>query len=152
MLGGGGIQKISNTDLTLIIRVQMAKLNLKMLSLKGIPHIKWRRKVRKKFCYEPFGKSPLRFNTLFTIFSCVSAASICAKVARDKALNNWIFPESKNCSDAVTADTWGSGYPGDAVTKKFLRDNMNPSKYFSNQTYDQKSWVHWRGIIHSSNF
>jgi ribonuclease H2 subunit A len=62
------------------------------------------------------------------LFSCVSAASICAKVARDKVLKDWIFPESKNCPEAVRTNTWGSGYPGDAITKKFLRDNLNPGE------------------------
>ena len=58
----------------------------------------------------------------------MSAASICAKVARDKVLNGWIFPENVSCPETVTTDTWGSGYPGDAVTKKFLRDTLNPGK------------------------
>lgn len=57
-----------------------------------------------------------------SLYPCVSAASICAKVARDKILNVWEFPEK----DVITTTTSGSGYPGDAVTKKFLRDNLNP--------------------------
>ncbi len=81
---------------------------------------------------------------------CVSAASICAKVARDKVLNAWVFPESQNCSDAVVTDKWGSGYPGDAVTKKFLRDNLNPSKVKRIQKRvkfaEEKDSVEWSGI------
>ena len=61
----------------------------------------------------------------------MSAASICAKVDRDKVLKDWIFPEREKFPEVVTTETWGSGYPGDAVTKKFLRDNLNPGeKYF----------------------
>ena len=46
------------------------------------------------------------------------------QVARDKCLKNWIFTENQN--DCEITSEWGSGYPGDAVTKKFLRDNLDP--------------------------
>merc|ERR1719277_559455 len=54
-----------------------------------------------------------------SLYPCVSAASICAKVARDKCLRDWIFVEKQE-GLGMTKE-WGSGYPGDAVTKKFLR-------------------------------
>ncbi len=57
-----------------------------------------------------------------SLYPCVSAASICAKVARDAALKNWTFQEG---ADLFTSK-WGSGYPGDPATKKFLRENLNP--------------------------
>lgn len=53
------------------------------------------------------------------LFPCVSAASICAKVARDRALRKWEFPEG------IEIDNWGSGYPGDAVTKNFLMNSLD---------------------------
>jgi len=56
-----------------------------------------------------------------SLYKCVSAASICAKVARDHALRDWTFQEGPDL-----AGPWGSGYPGDAVTKKFLADNIHP--------------------------
>jgi ribonuclease H2 subunit A len=39
----------------------------------------------------------------------VSAASVCAKVARDHALKDWTFPEGSNVT--VGPKGWGSGYP-----------------------------------------
>jgi len=57
-----------------------------------------------------------------SLYPCVSAASICAKVARDKAISQWQFAEKNQ--DFPSA--WGSGYPGDPVTKKFLRENLDP--------------------------
>ena len=57
-----------------------------------------------------------------SLYPCVSAASICAKVARDRALKEWTFQEGEDCFTKA----WGSGYPGDAVTKKFLGENLNP--------------------------
>ncbi|XP_065570983.1 ribonuclease H2 subunit A-like isoform X2 [Artemia franciscana] len=56
------------------------------------------------------------------LFPVVSAASICAKVARDGVLKQWIFKES-NIEDGIQ---WGSGYPADPVTKKFLIDVLDP--------------------------
>ncbi|GJQ82941.1 hypothetical protein Trydic_g20656 [Trypoxylus dichotomus] len=52
-------------------------------------------------------------------YAIVSAASICAKVVRDHALSVWNFQEFQNDATAVN---FGSGYPGDPVTKKFLTD------------------------------
>lgn len=57
-----------------------------------------------------------------SLYPCVSAASICAKVARDRALAQWKFAEK---GQEFTTE-WGSGYPGDPVTKKFLRENLDP--------------------------
>lgn len=64
-----------------------------------------------------------------SLYPCVSAASVCAKVTRDAAL--------ETCYDAyrtmdsmaaplVSADGWGSGYPSDARCVKWLKRNMDP--------------------------
>lgn len=41
-------------------------------------------------------------------------------------MKDWIFPESQGDNGIKITKQWGSGYPGDAVTKKFLRDNLDP--------------------------
>lgn len=51
-------------------------------------------------------------------YPIVSLASICAKVSRDHALKVWDFREGIK----VPEDGFGSGYPGDPVTKRFLND------------------------------
>jgi ribonuclease H2 subunit A len=54
-------------------------------------------------------------------YPIVSAASICAKVARDLALKTWNFKE-----DVVMTDVpYGSGYPSDPATKKYLSENVD---------------------------
>jgi ribonuclease H2 subunit A len=50
-------------------------------------------------------------------YPIVSLASICAKVSRDQALKVWKFREGIE----VPEDGFGSGYPGDPVTKRFLK-------------------------------
>lgn len=54
-------------------------------------------------------------------YPIVSAASICAKVARDQSLKYWIFPEGLT----DTYESFGSGYPGDPKTKAFLENNVD---------------------------
>lgn len=61
-----------------------------------------------------------------SLFPSVSAASIAAKVARDRALKAWKFPEGTEVTN------WGSGYPGDGVTKNFLVNTLNPVFGFPN--------------------
>jgi ribonuclease H2 subunit A len=56
-----------------------------------------------------------------SIYPIVSLASICAKVSRDHALKVWTFREGIE----VPSDGFGSGYPGDPVTKRFLK-NFEP--------------------------
>ena len=46
-----------------------------------------------------------------SLFPCVSAASICAKVTRDEVLKNWKFLE--DCQNT----NFGSGYPGGSKKK-----------------------------------
>lgn len=55
-------------------------------------------------------------------YPVVSAASICAKVTRDHALRDFKYCEQgREFSDEV-----GCGYPGDKITQKWLRDNLDP--------------------------
>jgi ribonuclease H2 subunit A len=49
-----------------------------------------------------------------SLFPCVSAASICAKVVRDRDIKAWQPSES---NQAHTAVALGSGYPADPNTK-----------------------------------
>ncbi len=61
-----------------------------------------------------------------SLYPCVSAASICAKTARDKVLKEWKFAECDQEGGVSFSSEWGSGYPGDPVTKKFLQESMHP--------------------------
>ncbi|TSK18015.1 Ribonuclease H2 subunit A [Bagarius yarrelli] len=57
-----------------------------------------------------------------SLFPVVSAASICAKVARDHAVKGWKFAE-----DLGDVDTeYGSGYPNDPKTKSWLLKYLDP--------------------------
>ena len=62
-----------------------------------------------------------------SLYPCVSAASVCAKVTRDAALEvchrSYASVDDKN---ATSAEGWGSGYPSDARTTTWLKANMDP--------------------------
>ncbi|VDM24226.1 unnamed protein product [Toxocara canis] len=58
-----------------------------------------------------------------SLFAVVSAASIVAKVNRDSLLREWIFVEG---DVRVPLEGYGSGYPCDPLTKKFLMDSVDP--------------------------
>jgi ribonuclease H2 subunit A len=78
-----------------------------------------------------------------SLYACVSAASVCAKVTRDAALET-LFHARQAASAAAAAAAvaangdeddepaedgpmeWGSGYPSDAKTVAWLRNNMHP--------------------------
>ncbi|XP_022614400.1 ribonuclease H2 subunit A [Seriola dumerili] len=57
-----------------------------------------------------------------SLFPIVSAASICAKVARDRVVKGWNFAEDLGEVDA----DYGSGYPNDPKTKAWLLKYLDP--------------------------
>lgn len=66
-----------------------------------------------------------------SLYPCVSAASVCAKVTRDAALEvcyesyHEDVPEIKGTS-GIANPNWGSGYPSDARCTSWLKRNMDP--------------------------
>lgn len=60
-----------------------------------------------------------------SIYPVVSAASICAKVARDHALRAWQFKDAKNEENDESTSNYGSGYPNDPMTKTWLANNVD---------------------------
>ena len=73
-----------------------------------------------------------------SLYPCVSAASVCAKVTRDVALEAcWDehvkgLPESSSRLQSADEGGWGSGYPTDA--KLWLDRNMEPFFGWGNET------------------
>lgn len=66
-----------------------------------------------------------------SLYPCVSAASVCAKVTRDAALevsySAYTAPEPESGDEhAMTTPGWGSGYPSDARCSDWLKQNMDP--------------------------
>eukprot|EP01083_Nonionella_stella_P051869 137739_1 len=67
-------------------------------------------------------------------FPIVSAASICAKVTRDKVLEDWKFTET-----GVSLDSkFGSGYPSDPATKAWIQNNCD--SVFGFPIFVRTSW------------
>lgn len=69
-----------------------------------------------------------------SLYPVVSAASVCAKVTRDAALEVGYEPYQKSAGNETVNDkskeggevAWGSGYPSDARTVTWLKQNIDP--------------------------
>ena len=64
-----------------------------------------------------------------SLYPCVSAASICAKVTRDAALEvcyqTYTLRALGDAEPRTAAEGWGSGYPSDAKCTSWLKANMD---------------------------
>lgn len=96
------------------------------------PPEKYKEKLRKFFP-----------NVNFTVtekadskYAIVSAASVCAKVMRDRIVQNWKYVEAGSLH--LDAYELGSGYPADPGTKKFLTSSIDP--VFGFPTLARFSW------------
>ncbi|KAM0939733.1 putative ribonuclease H [Dioscorea sansibarensis] len=69
-----------------------------------------------------------------SLYPVVSGASIVAKVTRDRALRNWVLDETAENMHR----NFGSGYPGDPVTKAWLDHHKHP--VFGFPTLVRFSW------------
>lgn len=61
-----------------------------------------------------------------SLYPCVSAASVAAKVTRDVALEVMYEAISRAEQFDPSAETWGSGYPSDSKCVGWLRRHMDP--------------------------
>lgn len=71
-----------------------------------------------------------------SLFPCVSAASVVAKVTRDvscEALLEAYLSQDSNPSSEEAAKTWGSGYPSDARCVGWLKSAIDPVWGFGNE-------------------
>ncbi|KAM8793863.1 ribonuclease H2 subunit A [Eudromia elegans] len=82
------------------------------------PAESYERRLRSRFPGLPVTVRPRADAT----FPVVAAASVCAKVARDRALKHWNFQEQLDGLDPE----YGSGYPNDPRTKRWLRRHLEP--------------------------
>jgi ribonuclease H2 subunit A len=63
-----------------------------------------------------------------SLYPCVSAASVCAKVTRDAALEVCYRAYTQGAGSLSTAadEGWGSGYPSDARCSNWLKRTIDP--------------------------
>ena len=86
-----------------------------------------------------------------SLYPCVSAASVCAKVTRDAALEV-CYQTYKPTADAVEEvqaipEGWGSGYPSDARCTTWLKEHMNPTFGWGNEC--RFSWGTAKDLLES---
>jgi ribonuclease H2 subunit A len=80
-----------------------------------------------------------------SLYPCVSAASVCAKVTRDAALD--VCYESY--LNGSSAEGWGSGYPSDARCSNWLKKNIDP--VFGWGTECRFSWGTAKELLETKN-
>lgn len=68
-----------------------------------------------------------------SLFKIVGAASIIAKVTRDRYVHGWVDPEDgamttkpEGVEEGGDAGGRGSGYPSDPRTQAYLKDKLDP--------------------------
>ncbi|GAA5891599.1 hypothetical protein JCM6882_004524 [Rhodosporidiobolus microsporus] len=85
------------------------------------------------------------------LFPVVSAASIVAKITRDRILEDWTFAEpgvggeGEEGEEGEEARLFGSGYPSDPKTVAWLQDNFDPIFGFPNVA--RFSWAPVRNAL-----
>ncbi|KAL8722796.1 MAG: hypothetical protein Q9181_007417 [Wetmoreana brouardii] len=88
-----------------------------------------------------------------SLYPCVSAASVCAKVTRDAALEVCYQKVRLLGAQAEPpksiADAWGSGYPGDARATTWLKENIDPLFGWGNQC--RFSWRTAKDMLEAKN-
>ncbi|KAF2075252.1 hypothetical protein CYY_003428 [Polysphondylium violaceum] len=99
-----------------------------------------------------------------SLFPIVSAASICAKVIRDHCITSTRFDQLNENADPKQkiGTNFGSGYPGDPLTKKWIVDSKD--KVFGYPKFIRYSWkttteamqgdcygVEWTGASEAQN-
>ena len=77
-----------------------------------------------------------------SLYPCVSAASVCAKVTRDAALEVLYRPYG---AEESSAQGWGSGYPSDARTVAWLEGNIDPLFGWGSET--RFSWSNVKNMF-----
>uniref|UniRef100_A0A7S1XJS4 Ribonuclease n=1 Tax=Erythrolobus australicus TaxID=1077150 RepID=A0A7S1XJS4_9RHOD len=77
-------------------------------------------------------------------YPIVGAASVVAKVTRDRALQSWDFQEQRRGAPALSRD-FGSGYPADPVCKAWLRTFIDPIFGFTSLV--RFSWATARTLL-----
>lgn len=77
-----------------------------------------------------------------SLYPCVSAASVCAKVTRDAALEvshqAYSYSGARAYEPKAAADIWGSGYPSSAKTMNWMKEHMDPLFGWGNEC--RMSW------------
>lgn len=71
-----------------------------------------------------------------SIYPIIIAASICANVARDQIVKNWVSTEGD--LDGKVSKKFGSGYPSDPNTVKWM--NENEDDFFGFPSVMRFSW------------
>ncbi|KAF4636534.1 hypothetical protein G7Y89_g1551 [Cudoniella acicularis] len=93
-----------------------------------------------------------------SLYPCVSAASVCAKVTRDAALEvlyeSYVAPAKETDGDEEMSgtkeeETWGSGYPSDARCTNWLKRNMDPVFGWGNEC--RFSWGTAKDMLDTQN-
>ncbi|ORX40519.1 putative ribonuclease HI large subunit [Kockovaella imperatae] len=75
-----------------------------------------------------------------SIYKIVGAASIVAKVTRDRYVHHWVDPEGDDTAvDGDAGGSRGSGYPSDPRTQAFLKDHIDP--VFGYKSIVRFSWA-----------
>ena len=65
-------------------------------------------------------------------------------------MKDWQFYESRGEEGVEISKEWGSGYPADPVTKKFLRENMD--EVFGFPSIVRLSWKTAENLIFCNRF
>eukprot|EP01132_Coremiostelium_polycephalum_P002773 gene2773-3447_t len=126
----------------LINQVLEKGINVQELYIDTVgPPIKYQDKLKKLF---PQIQTIIVSKQADSKYPIVSAASICAKVTRDTILHNFKFNEigfnpdndndddDGNNKDNIPNREFGSGYPGDPTTKRWIVDNRDKVFGFPN--------------------
>ena len=83
-------------------------------------------------------------NKADSIYPIVSAASVCAKVIRDRIINGWKFVEP---NVQISNEDYGSGYPSgkslNQRTAKYIWTFRSENKRISKEKYGSGLWVHY---------